>query len=111
MTVFMPTPADLLMRPGMDPGATRWIELHERRIDQFADATGELRWAHVDHDRAAGKPFRSSVAHHSVVLALVPALRADLIQVGRGHVLFDFRIGSAEFPDPVGAGGRVRPRA
>jgi acyl dehydratase len=60
---------------------------------------------------AADGPFRSTVAHHSLVLALVRALLVDLIQATRCHVLFDLRIRSAEFPNLVSAGRRVRLRA
>src|SRR4051794_30747446 len=110
MTVFVSSPVELTLFEGTDFGATPWITLDQHRIDQYAEATGDVRWAHVDRARAAAGPLGATLAPTCLVLGLIPALFADLIQVGRNRPVPDFSYQSVEFPAVVRANTRVRLR-
>lgn len=62
---------------GRDLGATDWMEVTQQRIDQFADATGDHQWIHVDPVRARGGPFGATVAHGYLTLALANLFLPD----------------------------------
>ncbi|HWI10396.1 MAG TPA: MaoC/PaaZ C-terminal domain-containing protein, partial [Burkholderiaceae bacterium] len=55
---------------GQELGVTDWLEVTQERVNQFADATGDHQWIHVDPARAAGGPFGGCVAHGYLSLAL-----------------------------------------
>ena len=67
---------------GIEVGVSDWIVIDQNRIDQFAEATGDFQWLHVDSERAKQElPNGKTIAHGYLTLALVPALTADFVQV------------------------------
>ena len=89
-------------------GPGRWHEVSQRQIDQFADATGDHQWIHVDPERAASGPFGRTIAHGYLTLSLIPVLFADLLQVRDAAQTINYGLGRARFPAPVPVGSRVR---
>jgi len=59
---------------GEQLGYSDWLEIDQKRIDLFADATGDHQWIHVDQERAAAGPFHSTIAHGYLTLSLLPVL-------------------------------------
>ena len=68
--------AELQEAVGTQLGHSGWHEVTQQQIDQFADATGDHQWIHVDPQRAASGPFGRTIAHGFLTLALVPQFRA-----------------------------------
>jgi|RhiMetdeSRZDD1v2_1073273.scaffolds.fasta_scaffold43035_2 acyl dehydratase len=89
-------------------GPGPWHEVSQRQIDQFADATGDHQWIHVDPERAASGPFGRTIAHGYLTLSLIPVLFADLLQVRDAAQAINYGLGRARFPAPVPVGSRVR---
>jgi acyl dehydratase len=89
-------------------GPGRWHEVSQQQINQFADATGDHQWIHVDPERAASGPFGSTIAHGYLTLSLIPVLLADLLQVRDAAQAISYGLGRARFPAPVPVGSRVR---
>jgi acyl dehydratase len=89
-------------------GPGPWHEVSQRQIDQFADATGDHQWIHVDPERAASGPFGRTIAHGYLTLSLIPVLFADLLQVRDATQAINYGLGRARFPAPVPVGSRVR---
>ncbi len=58
------------MNPGDTYGPSEWLEITQERIDQFAEATGDDQWIHVDPEKAAMGPFGKTVAHGFLTLSL-----------------------------------------
>nr|MDT0664864.1 MaoC/PaaZ C-terminal domain-containing protein [Micromonospora sp. DSM 115978] len=54
---------DLLGAVGEKLGTSDWLTVEQRRIDLFAEATGDDQWIHVDRERAESGPFGSTIAH------------------------------------------------
>ncbi len=103
--------ATLLERAPLDLGVSAWHLIDQRRIDSFADATGDHQWIHVDPQRASAGPFGTTVAHGYLTLSLVPALLKDLLHVDGERLGVNYGIERLRFTAPVPAGSEIRLRA
>lgn len=111
MTTTFENPQALLVSVGLDLGATPWIELTQERIDQFAAATGDHQWIHVDPARAKDGPFGATVAHGYLTLAITNLFLPQLIEVQDTSMGINYGANKVRFPAPVVEGSRVRGRA
>ncbi len=85
------------------------MEITQKRIDAFADATGDYQWIHVDAERAAHEsPFKHTIAHGYLTMSLASAMLPSLIQVEKVGSVVNYGIDKMRLPAPVPAGGRVR---
>lgn len=97
---------------GKEVGVSEWIIVDQKKINQFADATGDYQWIHVDEDRAARElPEGRTIAHGYLTLALVPALTGNFVQVDNLVRAINFGCNKIRFYSPVPEGARVRARA
>ncbi|GCD38826.1 MaoC family dehydratase [Streptomyces chrestomyceticus JCM 4735] len=96
---------------GEDLGTSDWLEIDQKRIDLFADATGDHQWIHVDPERAAAGPFGATIAHGYLTLALLPALVPQLLRVDNVKMGINYGVDKVRFPAPVPVGSRVRATA
>ena len=74
--------ADLTGAAGEHLGYSSWHEVTQEQVNQFADATGDHQWIHVDVDRAKAGPFGTTIAHGYLVLSLLPMLASEVYRVG-----------------------------
>jgi acyl dehydratase len=95
------------LRPGLEAGPSSWIDVPQRRIDAFAETTGDLQSIHIDPDLAAAGPFGVTVAHGYLTLSLLPAALYEVLPV-EGAVVVNYGLNRVRFPAPVPAGSRVR---
>ena len=97
---------------GQEVGLSDWTVIDQTRIDQFAEATSDYQWIHVDTERAAREmPGGKTIAHGYLTLALIPALTADFIHVENLERAINFGVNKVRFYTPVLCGARVRCRA
>ena len=76
----MPVFADLNWRAGCDIGVSEWKHVRQSRIDQFALATDDLQFVHVDPERAASEtPFGGTIAHGFLTLSLISAFATEAL--------------------------------
>ncbi len=101
-------PSDLLDKVGAELGVSDWLEITQPRIDQFAEATGDHQWIHVDADRAASGPFGATIAHGYLTLSLTNMFLPDLIQVTNISMGINYGVNKVRFPAPVPCGSRIR---
>ena len=86
-----------------------WFEISQQRINQFADATGDHQWIHVDPVKAASEsPFKTTIAHGFLTLSLVSTLMRDAIQLSGLRMAINYGLNKVRFVSPVPAGARVR---
>ena len=85
-----------------------WFEIDQKRIDTFADATGDHQWIHVDADRAAAGPFGSTIAHGYLTLSLLAPMMMGLIELEGSPMVINYGLDRVRFLNPVKVGGRVR---
>jgi len=108
MATVFPTPKDVLSAVGQSLGATEWMEITQERIDQFADATGDHQWIHVDPERAKDGPYGTTIAHGYLTLSLVNLFLPDLIEVRGISMGVNYGTDKTRFPAPVPVGSRIR---
>ena len=108
MPTTFDSPAALLDAAGTDLGATEWMAITQERIDQFAEATGDHQWIHVDPEKAAAGPFGATIAHGYLTLALTNLFLPDLIVVENISMGVNYGVNKVRFPSPVVVGSRVR---
>jgi len=98
-------------RIGEEIAVSDWLEVTQARINQFADATGDHQWIHVDPARAANEsPFKSTIAHGFLTLSLLSTLIRESIQVTGLRMAINYGLNRVRFVSPVPAGSRIRAR-
>jgi acyl dehydratase len=95
---------------GKDLGYGDWITIDQARINQFAAATGDHQWIHVDPERAAQGPFKTTIAHGYLTLSLLPALTSGLVRVDGIRMGVNYGVNKVRFPAPAPVDSRVRAR-
>jgi len=109
LPVVIPSIAASRHYAGTRLGVTRWVSITQKRIDLFAEATGDLQWIHCDPERAAREtPWKSTVAHGFLLLSLVPNLLAELLVLIGWKTAINTGVDDCRFPTRVPAGTRVR---
>ena len=102
------TASDLLATQDRELGATDWMVLEQSRIQQFAEATDDHQWIHVDPVRAADGPFGACIAHGYLTLALANCFLPQLLKVEGMKMGVNVGCDRVRFPAPVKAGARIR---
>jgi acyl dehydratase len=93
---------------GEEIGTSDWMEITQQKVDQFADATNDHQWIHVDHEKAKHGPFRGTIAHGYMTLALIPFLGSSVFSVDTPGAKLNYGVNKVRFPNPVPVGARVR---
>ncbi len=97
---------------GKEIGVSGWITVDQRRIDEFADCTGDRQWIHVDVERARREsPYGATIAHGYLTLSLAAslAMEAGIIPAGAAAAV-NYGLDKVRFVAPVKAGAQVRNR-
>jgi hypothetical protein len=111
MPTIVDAPSGLLDLVGADLGTTDWIVVTQERIGEFADATGDHQWIHVDVERAqAESPFGGPIAHGYLTLSLVNLFLPELLEVRGASMGVNVGLEQVRFPAPVPSGARIRGR-
>ena len=112
MTRLITSIDDARALEGEEAGLSDWIVIDQNRIDEFAEATNDFQWIHVDTERAKRElPNGKTIAHGYLTLALIPALTGNFIEVKNLTRAINFGLNKVRFLTPVAAGARVRARA
>jgi acyl dehydratase len=97
---------------GQELGVSDWTGIDQKRIDAFADVTGDYQWIHVDVERARTEsPYRSTIAHGFLTLSLIPALSKSNYRVENAKMGINYGLNRVRFLTPVPVGSRVRVRS
>ncbi|MCB1285649.1 MAG: MaoC family dehydratase [Microthrixaceae bacterium] len=108
MTLRLATPADLLDHVGDQLGPTDAVSVDQDRINQFAEATGDHQWIHVDVERAnAESPFGGPIAHGYLTLSLANLFLPELLTVENFSMGVNVGVDKVRFPAPVPAGATI----
>ena len=98
---------------GQEIGVSDWLEITQERVNQFADATGDHQYIHVDPERAKTTFFGGTIAHGYLTLSLIPALSGTRqgvkIDLG-GKMGVNYGLNKVRFTSPVPVGKRIRSR-
>lgn len=96
---------------GQELAVSDWFEITQEKIDQFAGATGDHQWIHVNRARAAAEsPFKTTIAHGFLTLSLISALLRSAINPTGLRMAINYGLNRVRFVSPVPSGSRVRGR-
>ena len=101
---------ELESRVGQEVGISPWVEIAQARIDQFAEATGDFQWIHVDQERAKQSPFGGTIAHGFLTLSMLPKLSESTFEFSDRKMGVNYGLNKVRFTAPVPAGARIRGR-
>jgi acyl dehydratase len=96
---------------GNEVAVSDWLEVGQERVNQFAEATEDRQWIHVDPERAKREsPFRQTIAHGFLTLSLLSELGKRAMSVGGVRMGINYGLNRVRFVSPVPAGARIRGR-
>lgn len=101
-------PSQLIDNIGRQLGPTDWLCIDQARIDQFAEATGDHQWIHVDKERAANGPFGRTIAHGYLTLSLANCFLPQLLLVKNISMGINYGCEKVRFPAPLPVESRIR---
>jgi acyl dehydratase len=101
--------ADIAAHVGQEIGVSDWTEITQARVNQFAEATGDHQWIHVDVERAT-REIGGPIAHGYLTLSLIPMLGAQILHVEGVTRGINYGCNKVRFTNMVRVGKRVRMR-
>ena len=93
---------------GTHLGYSDWLEITQDRVNEFADATGDHQWIHVDPQRARQGPFGTTIAHGYLTLSITNRWLGGLLRVPNATMGVNYGANKVRFPAPVPVGTRIR---
>lgn len=106
--VMFDSVAAVLAAVGQPLGETSWMPITQARIQQFADATGDQQWIHVDPERARSGPFGACVAHGYLTLSLANLFLPQLVRYEGLRMGVNYGCDKVRFPAPVRVDSNIR---
>jgi acyl dehydratase len=105
------TIAELPGLVGQELGTSDWYEVTQEAVNQFADATNDHQWIHVDVERAkAESPYGGPIAHGFMTLSLLVPLASGTYTVTDAKMGVNYGLNKVRFPAPVPVGSKIRAR-
>jgi acyl dehydratase len=100
--------AELEAAIGAPAETSDWLTIDQHRIDQFADATNDHQWIHVDAARAADGPFGTTIAHGFLTLSLISDLLFGITTVEGSPMVINYGLNKVRFLGVVTVNSRIR---
>ena len=101
---------NLESRVGEEVGVSPWVEISQARIDEFARATEDFQWIHVDPAKAKSSPFGGTIAHGFLTLSMLPKLSESTFEFSDRKMGVNYGLNKVRFTAPVPAGAKIRGR-
>lgn len=108
MGLVFSSPEEAVAAIGQNLGTSGWLTIDQKRIDTFAEATGDDQWIHVDPVRAKDGPFGTTVAHGCLTFSLINGFLPELFMAEGMKMGINYGCDRLRFPAPVPVGSKVR---
>ena len=108
MATTFKDPSQLKSAVGQHLGHSDWLQVSQERINQFAEATGDHQWIHVDPERAKDGPFGACIAHGYLTQSLVNHFLPQIVDVQGISMGVNYGADRIRFPAPVPVDSRIR---
>ena len=103
--------AELKALVGQEVAVSDWVQISQERVNQFAEATGDYQWIHLDVERCKREsPFGGPIAHGFLTLSLLPMLMQNSLRMSDVRMSVNYGLNKVRFPSPVPVGSKVRSR-
>lgn len=94
---------------GKELGVSEWVQITQERIDQFANATDDHQWIHVDVERCKTEsPFGQTIAHGYLTISMIPLMWGQIIEVNNLERMMNYGLKDMRFGQPVLSGQSIR---
>jgi acyl dehydratase len=104
------TLAELAALVGQEVAVSDWTTIMQEQVNQFAQATGDHQWIHVDVERARAGPFGGPIAHGFLTLSLIPKFFESSFEIVQSRMGVNYGLNKVRFMAPVPVGSRLRAR-
>ena len=104
------TLSELTALVGQQVGVSDWITITQEQVNQFAAATGDHQWIHVDVERSRAGPFGAPIAHGFLTLSLIPQFFHSALEIREVGMGVNYGLNKVRFMAPVPVGSRLRAR-
>ena len=104
------TLSELAALVGQEVAVSDWTTITQEQVNQFAQATGDHQWIHVDVERANAGPFGAPIAHGFLTLSLIPKFFASALEIVESRMGVNYGLNKVRFTAPVPVGSRLRAR-
>ena len=102
---------EIRSRIGEEIGVSGWLTMGQERIEEFADATEDRQFIHVDPEAAARTPFGGTIAHGFLSLSMLSRMAAEAMLIPEGvRMAVNYGLDRVRFLAPVKSGKRIRGR-
>lgn len=109
MSTVIDLPSDFLkIEPGTHFGFSEWLLIEQDRINEFANATGDHQWIHVDPEKSKHGPFGTTIAHGFMTASLAYNFLMETVVVERTRMALNYGTDRVRFPASVPVNSRVR---
>lgn len=108
MAIVFESVESVLAANGKTLGTSDWVDITQQRVNQFADATDDHQWIHVDPERAKDGPFGATIAHGYLTLSLISRFLPELAELRNLKMGVNYGTDKVRFPNAVKVGARVR---
>lgn len=96
---------------GKELGVSEWVKISQDRINQFADATDDHQWIHVDQEKCkVESPFGQTIAHGYLTISMIPLMWSQVIEVNNLERMMNYGMEKMRFGQPVLSGQSIRLR-
>lgn len=95
---------------GQEVAVSDWITITQQQVNQFAEATGDHQWIHVDVERAKAGPFGAPIAHGFLTLSLLPRFFESSLTIVQVRMGVNYGLNKVRFLAPVPVNSRLRAR-
>ena len=103
--------AELKTLVGQEVAVSDWVGISQERVNQFAEATGDHQWIHLDVERCIKEsPYGGTIAHGFLTLSLLPMLMEKSIRMTDVKMGVNYGLNKVRFPAPVPVGSQIRAR-
>ena len=104
------TLSDLAACVGQEVAVSEWLTITQSQVNQFAEATGDHQWIHVDPEKAKSGPFGGPIAHGFLTLSLLPKFFESSFEIVQSRMGVNYGLNKVRFTAPVPVGSRLRAR-
>lgn len=104
------TLSELASLVGQEIAVSDWITITQEQVNQFAQATGDHQWIHVDVEKAKAGPFGGPIAHGFLTLSLLPRFFESSFEIVQSRMGVNYGLNKVRFMAPVPVGSRLRAR-
>ena len=104
------TLSDVAACVGQEVAVSNWVTVTQEQINQFAEATGDHQWIHVDVERAKAGPFGAPIAHGFLTLSLLPKFFESSFEIVQSRMGVNYGLNKVRFMAPVPVNSRLRAR-